>query len=229
MRQIAVLGLGRFGSTIARTLSDKGVEVIAIDLDKEKVEDIKDYVSVAVSADSTDERALKSLGIDNVDAAIVCIGDNVEANLLTISVLKKLGVGNILARAMDDLQAQILRYMEVNRIINLEEEMGVMVANSMVSSHIEKHVPLASGHSLAEVKVPEKFVGRTIKELQLRNKFHINIIAIKKHIPEITESGERAYKEVINDMPKADDILEEGDILIVVGADESIRNFSKIS
>ncbi len=227
MRQIAVIGLGRFGSTIARTLSDKGVEVIAIDLDKEKVEEIKDYVSVAVAVDSTDEKALKSLGVDNVDSAIVCIGDNVEANLLTTSVLKRLGIRNILARAMDDLQAQILKYMEVDRIINLEEEMGVMVANSMVSSHIEKHIPLASGHSLAEIKVPEKFVGKTIKELQLRNKYHVNIIAIKKRIPEITESGERTYKEVINDMPKADDVLEEGDVLIVVGTDDSIRNLSQ--
>ena len=226
MRQIAVIGLGRFGSTIARTLSDKGVEVIAIDVDKEKVEDIKDYVSVAVSVDSTDENALKAIGVDNVDAAIVCIGDNVEANLLTTSVLKKMGVRNIFARAMDKLQAQILNYMDVDRIINLEEEMGVMVANSMVASHIEKHIPLASGHSLAEIKVPEKFIGKSIKELQLRNKYHINIIAIKKRIPEITESGERAYHEVINDMPKADDILEDGDVLIVVGTDESIKNFS---
>ncbi len=227
MRQIAVIGLGRFGATIARTLSDRGVEVIAIDLDKEKIEDIKDYVAVAVGVDSTDEKALKALSIDNVDAAIVCIGDNIEANLLTISVLKKLGVKNILARAMDSLQAQILKYMEVDRIINLEEEMGVMVANSMVTSHIEKHIPLASGHSLAEVKIPSQFVGKTLKELQLRNRFHINIIAIKKKVPEITESGERTYKEVINDMPRADDVLEEGDILIVVGTDESIKNFSK--
>ncbi len=227
MRQIAVIGLGRFGSTIAHTLSDKGVEVIAIDVDKEKVEDIKDYVSVAVSIDSTDEKALKAIGVDNVDAAIVCIGDNVEANLLTTSVLKKMGVRNIFARAMDNLQAQILKYMEVDRIINLEEEMGVMVANSMLTSHIEKHIPLASGHSLAEIKVPEKFIGKSIKELQLRNKYHINIIAIKKKMPEITESGERAYREVINDMPKADDILEDSDVLIVVGTDESIKNFSR--
>ncbi len=227
MRQIAVIGLGRFGSTIAHTLSDKGVEVIAIDVDKEKVEDIKDYVSVAVSIDSTDEKALKAIGVDNVDAAIVCIGDNVEANLLTTSVLKKMGVRNIFARAMDNLQAQILKYMEVNRIINLEEEMGVMVANSMLTSHIEKHIPLASGHSLAEIKVPEKFIGKSIKELQLRNRYHINIIAIKKKVPEITESGERAYREIINDMPKADDILEDSDVLIVVGTDESIKNFSR--
>ncbi len=227
MRQIAVIGLGRFGSTIAHTLSDKGVEVIAIDVDKEKVEDIKDYVSVAVSIDSTDEKALKAIGVDNVDAAIVCIGDNVEANLLTTSVLKKMGVRNIFARAMDNLQAQILKYMEVDRIINLEEEMGVMVANSMLTSHIEKHIPLASGHSLAEIKVPEKFIGKSIKELQLRNRYHINIIAIKKKVPEITESGERAYREIINDMPKADDILEDSDVLIVVGTDESIKNFSR--
>ncbi len=227
MRQIVVIGLGRFGSTIAKTLSNKGVDVIAIDIDKEKVENIKDYVAIAVALDSTDESALKSVGIENVDAAIVCIGENIEANLLTTSLLKKMGISNISARAMDPLQAEILRYMEVARVIKLEEEMGVMIGNSMVTSHIEKHIPLASGYSFVEIKVPEKFIGKSLKDLQLRNKYRINIVAIKKRIPEITESGERSYKEVINNMPQADDILEEGDIVIAIGSDESIDSLSK--
>jgi len=227
MRQVAVIGLGRFGRAVARTLTNKGAEVLAIDEDKDQVEEIKDYVALAVCLDTTDEKALRAVGLDNVDVAIVCMGKDIEANLLTTTLLKKMGVKNIYSRASSKIQEEILKSIEVSRVINLEEEMGVTVANSVVQTNIEKHVELSTGHSLAEVKLSKKFLGKTIKQVDPRKNYKVNIIAIKKEVPEVDEQGERLSRHVINDLPQPDDVFEEGDILVVVGEDENIEAFSK--
>jgi trk system potassium uptake protein TrkA len=226
MRQIAVIGLGVFGSTVAKSLANKGVEVIAIDSNKEKVEMIKNYVAVAVALDSTDEKALRAVGLEEVDVAVVCIGESVEAGLLTTALLKKIGVRKIFARAMTKLQEGILKTMEVDDILIPEEEMGEMLANSLVTTNIEKHIPLATGHSMVEMAIPKSLAGKTILQIDARKKFGVNIVAVKKKVPEITDSGERTFKEVINDVPSPDDRLEENDVLIVVGMDKNIKEFS---
>lgn len=227
MRQIAVIGLGRFGATVAKTLTKQGVEVLALDIDKEKVEDIKDYVSVAVALDSMDEKALRSVGIEQVGAAIVCIGENVLVNLLTTTLLKKMGIKNIYARSVNPLQEEILKTLEITKIIKLEEEMGEVVGKSLTSPNIQMCMNLSSGHTMAEIKLPKDFCGRTLKDLNLRKRFDLNVVAIKKQIPAIDEQGQRIFKETINDLPQAEDILEETDSLIVVGKEESINLFSK--
>ncbi|MBU4305900.1 MAG: TrkA family potassium uptake protein [Candidatus Omnitrophica bacterium] len=227
MRQIAVLGLGSFGSTVAKTLTDQGVEVLAVDADKEKVEDIKDYVAVAVSLDTTDEKALRSIGIEQVDAAIVCIGENVEANLLTITLLKKMGIKNIYGRSVNPLQEEILKSLEITKIINLEREMGESVGKSLTNPNIQVCMKLSSGHTMAEIKIPKEFCGRTLKELNLRKRYDVNIVAIKKQTPSINERGQRILIEQINDLPQAEDVLEESDALIVVGKQESIALLSQ--
>jgi len=227
MRQIAVIGLGRFGLTVAKTLTSQAVEVLAIDVDKEKVEDIKDYVAVAVALDSMDEKALRSIGIEQVDAAIVCIGANVEANLLTTTLLKKMGIKNIYARAVNPLQEEILKSLEITKIIKLEEEMGESVGKSLTSPNIQVCMKLSSGHTMAEIKIPQEFQGRSLKDLNLRKRYDVNVVAIKKQIPSIDETGKRILKEVINDLPQAEDVLQESDYLIVVGKEESIGLLSK--
>jgi len=227
MRQIAVFGLGSFGSTVAKTLTDQGVEVIAVDSDKEKVEDIKDYVAVAVALDATDEKALRSIGLEQIDAAIVCIGENVEANLLTTTLLKKMGIKTIYGRSVNPLQEEILRALDITRILNLEKEMGETVGKTLTSPNIQVSMKLSSGHTMAEIKIPKEFCGHTIKELNLRKRYEINIVAIKKQIPAIDERGQRILKEEINDLPQAEDVLEETDCLIVVGKQESINLLTK--
>ena len=227
MRQVAVLGLGSFGSSVAKTLTDQGVEVIAVDADNQKVEAIKDYVAIAVSLDSTDEKALKSIGLEQVDAAIVCIGENVEANLLTTTLLKKMGIKNIYGRSVNPLQQEILKSLDITKIINLEEEMGETVGKSLTSPNIQVCMKLSSGHTMAEIKIPNDFVGRSLKDLNLRKRYEINVVAIKKLIPAIDEYGQRILTEEINDLPQAEDVLEETDCLIVVGKQESINMFSK--
>lgn len=222
MRRIAIIGLGRFGSALAETLSDKGVEVLAIDTDADKVADIKDKVVCAVQLDSTDEAALRAVGIEDMDAAVVAIGDNVEANLLTTALLKKFNLPEIFSRSMTPLQARILKTMDIKRVINLEEEMGQQLAKSLVVQTIEKQIALASGHSYAELKAPRPFVGKTMKETSPRRNYKVNVIAIKKRLPDVDEHGQRTYKEEINDVPQPDDVFDEDDVLLVIGSDENI-------
>lgn len=226
MRQIAVIGLGNFGTTVARELTEKGAQVIAIDKRKQRVEELKDSVSYAVALDTIDKDALRSVGIQDVDIAVVCIGEGIEANLLTTLLLKKLGVKKIWVRAISPLQQEILKTLEVDEIMNLEEEMGKIVARSLVSPGISKHIPLSSGHSIAEIKVPECFVGKTIRQINPREKFSVNIVAIKKKTPKINELGERIFEESIEDVPSPNEPLEEEEILLVVGMDENIKRFS---
>lgn len=226
MRTIAVIGLGGFGSSVALELAAKGVEVLAIDRDVAPVEAVKDSVTHAATLSSTDEDALRAVGIQNVDVAVVCIGEDIEANLLTTILLKKMGVHRIWTRALSPLQQEMLKMLEVDNIINLEKEMGGIVASSLASSNITRHIPLAKGHSIVEVQVPTEFVGKTLRQLDPRNKFNINIVAIIKSVPGITEQGERTFEESIEDVPKPDDMLEETDRLLVVGSDKNVEKFA---
>lgn len=226
MRNIAVIGLGGFGSSLARELTEKGVEVLAIDRDREPVNAIKDSVTHAATLDSTDEDALTAVGVQNVDVAVVCIGKDIEANLLTTILLKKMGVHRIWTRALSPLQQEIITMLEVENIINLEKEMGAIVATGLASNNITRNIPLAKGHSIVEVQIPEEFIGQSLRAIDARNKHNINIVAIKKMIPSITDQGERTFEEVIEDIPKPDDILEETDKLLIVGTDKNLEKFA---
>ena len=225
MRNIAVIGLGKFGSAVARELTEKGVEVLAIDRNREPVEAIKDAVAHAATLNSTDENALQAVGIKNVDVAVVCIGEDIEANLLT-TLLKKIGVHRIWTRALSPLQQEILKMLEVDNIINLEKEMGSFIATSLASAGITRYIPLAKDHSIIEVQVPAEFVGKNLRVLDPRNKFGVNIVAIKKMVPAINEQGERILEESIEDVPKPDDILEETDRLLIVGSNKNVERFA---
>jgi trk system potassium uptake protein TrkA len=227
MRYVAVIGLGTFGQTVARELTDEGAKVIAIDKDRERVEAIKESVSYAVALDSVDAAALKSIGIQDVDIAVVCIGEDVEANLLSTLLLKKMGVKKIWSRAISPLQHEILKTLEVDEIVSLEEEMGRIVARSLVSPSIKKHIPLSSEHSMIEIVVPKDVVGKTIQELDLAEKYHIVIAATRRKIPHVDNRGERTFKEQLDVPPSFDRKIEETDVLLVVGTDENIRKFTE--
>lgn len=227
MRNIAVIGLGKFGSTVARELTELGARVIAIDEQKERVEEIKDSVAYAVTLNSTDRSALESVAIRDVDVAVVCIGEDVEANLLTTLLLKKMGVKKIWARAITDLQLEILKTMEVDDIINLEEEMGRMIAQTLSSANLGRFIPLSEGHSIAEIKIPESYIGKTLRQINPREKFRVNVVAIKKFVPAIDDMGERTMEEIVENVPSSDEKLEDGTVLLVAGANRDIERFSK--
>ena len=223
MKQYAVIGLGSFGMKVARTLAEKGAEVIAIDEDMKKIEEIKDLVSQAICLDSTNEEVMRAAGLEDVEAAVVATGADVEASILTTTVLNRLSVPRIIARSASPLHSQILERVGATRIINVEEQMGEQVAKRILAPEIHEQIPLASGHSLAEIAPKKGFVGRTIGEINFRVKYGVNIIAIQKRTPIITDRGDNTFEVRINDLPKPEDIVEETDILVVVGSDENIQ------
>jgi len=227
MRHIAVIGLGKFGSTVARELTQRGAHVIAVDSHQQRVEDVKESVTYAVTANATDEQALRAIGLQNVDVAVVCVGENIEANLLITLLLKKMGIRNVWARAISPLQQDILRTMEVENIINLEEEMGSIVANSLVSPNISKTISLTADHTIIEVKIPAVLVGRTLREIKLRESYKLNLIAVKRKKPAINDRGERVFEEMVVHVPSPDDPLKEDDILLVIGGNDDIQKFAR--
>ena len=230
MRHVAVIGLGNFGRTPwRRELTHRGAKVIAIDKNRDRVEAIKESVSYAVALDSIEQSALRSVGIQDVDIAVVCIGDDIEANLLSTLLLKKIGVKKIWARAISPLQQEILKTLEVDEIVSLEEEMGRLVARSLVSPGIKKHIPLSRDHSLVEIAVPQSLVGKTIRDVDTRGKYHINIAALKKRTPSIDGRGERIFSETIDVTPGPDATLDADDVLLVVGKEDDIRKFTEVS
>jgi trk system potassium uptake protein len=226
VKQFAVIGLGTFGQRIARTLMQKGSEVVAIDKDPAKVEAVKDNVTRAISLDATDEETLAHSGVLDLDAVVVAMGEHMEQAILTTALLKRLGAGYIVARAATDLYAQILRDVGADRTVLIEEQMADQVAKTMVAPDLIDQLQLSTGHSLIEMKPLRDMVGKKLGELDIRRRYQVNIIAIKKRIPTITEDGESTFKETTNDVPGPDDRIEAGDILVVVGADEKLERFA---
>jgi trk system potassium uptake protein TrkA len=227
MRQVAVIGLGKFGSTVARELTAQGAEVIAVDRRREHVEEIKDEVAYAAVLNATDENALRGVGVQNADVAVVCIGDDVEASLLTTLLLKKMGVKKIWSRSINPLQQEILRALDVDAVLNLEEEMGRTVARSLVSANVARYIPLGPDCSVAEVKVPASLVSRRIRDTNAREAYRVNIVAVKREVPQITDTGARTLVEITDNIPSPDLILQEGDTLVVVGHDRDLGRFAK--
>jgi trk system potassium uptake protein TrkA len=227
MKQFAVIGLGTFGQRVARALMQKGSEVVAIDRDPAKVESVKDDVTRAVCLDATQEDPLARSGVLDLDAVVVAMGEHMEQAILTTALLKRLGAGYIVARAASALYAQILTDVGADRTVLIEEQMADQVAKTMVAPDVIDQLQLSTGHSLIEMKALREMVGKKLSELDLRHRYKVNIIAIKKRVPFITEDGESSFKETTNDIPGPDDKIEAGDVLVVVGADEELERFAQ--
>ncbi|MDV2582290.1 potassium channel family protein [Alkalibacillus haloalkaliphilus] len=213
-RLYAVIGLGRFGGSICKELSREGMEVLAIDNDEEKVNEFKEVASHAVIADSTDEIALRDLGFRNIDHVIVAIGDNVHASILTTLIVKELGISTITVKAQNDYHEKVLEKIGADEIVHPERDMGRRIAHSIISSNILDYLELSDEHSVVEVKAGDKMDGETIIDLDIRARFGCNVVAIKRG-------------KDINVSPMADDVIEKGDIIIVIGSDKDIHRFEK--
>lgn len=221
MKQFAVIGLGRFGSAVARTLSEKGYEVLVIDSNEQWVQDVSEYVAHAVTIDATDEKALKAVGIENVDCVIVAIGADVEASILVTVTLKEIGIREIVARAVTEIHGKVLEKVGATKVVFAERDMGVRLANALVSPEIIEHIDLSPEYSIFEVAPPKDFIGKSLRELDVRAKYNLNVIAIKRKVKIKSEKGFEEG-ERINISPSANDVVAEGDKLIVIGTDESM-------
>ena len=222
---VTVIGLGTFGAKTATRLFEKGAEVIAIDYNTELVGKIKDRVTHAICIDVTDERAVRSTNISDVDVAIVAIGDNIEMSILAVAMLRKLGVGKIIARATNKLHEHVLKEIGASEILKVEEEMGEIVASKIVAPHVLQRYNFAAGYSIVELKLGKKFEGRTLVESQIRQNYSLNIVALQKRVPYITEDGKSAFRVEINDSPLPMDIIDSDDIVVLVGSE---KNFNKL-
>lgn len=227
MVQIAVIGLGRFGARLARTVADLGGDVIAIDKNEEVVELIKNNVAEAVTLDATDETALRDIGIAEVDAAVVAIGSNVEENIMITTLLRRMGVTKVISRAMTNLHEKILEEVGASKIVRIEEQMGEQVARWLIAPHVLQQIRFASGYSLVELKPRKEFIGKTIEELKFRQSYQVNIAALQKRVRSIDEEGKSMYRIETKSPPDPNDIVGENDILVLVGMDTAIYELTK--
>ena len=208
-KQYVVIGLGRFGSSVAQTLYSLGNDVLVIDKNEDLVQDISDSVTHAVQMDATDESALRTLGLRNFDVAIITIGANIQSSIMATLLVKELGIKYIVAKANNDLHAKVLTKIGADRVILPEKDMGVRVAHNISSSSILDYIELSTDYSIIEIKVPEEWKGKTIMNLKLRSKYGINVMAIKN-------------KKAINISPLPDELIHENDVLVAVGASKDL-------
>ena len=209
MKQFIVVGLGRFGSSVAKTLTDNGYDVLAIDQDHQIIQDISNSVTHAVEADATDEEALKTLGVRNFDVAIVSIGDNLHANILCTLILKELGVPYVIVKAQDNLHGKVLTKVGADRVVYPERDMGERIAHNLISSNVLDYLEFAPNYSVVEIMASETMVGKTLAELGFRNKYDVNVMAIKRG-------------QSLNMTPGGNDKILEDDTLIVMGKNENL-------
>ena len=226
-RQFAVIGLGRFGYSVAETLIKKGYEVLAIDSDEAKIEAVSDFATYAVQCDATDERALKAVSVQNVDVAVVSIGENIEASILIVMTLKELGVKEIMAKAVTRLHGKILTNMGVTEVIYPERDAAIRLAHRLISPNVLEYLELAQGYSIEEIEVPGQFVGKPLREASIRTTYGINVIAIKRRVTKLVR-GEWQNVEEMNVNPDAEDILQKGDVMGIVGKEEDLDRLSKL-
>ncbi|MDP8231468.1 MAG: TrkA family potassium uptake protein [Candidatus Zophobacter franzmannii] len=227
MAKFAVIGLGRFGSTVAKTLFENGNEVIAIDKDPGIVEEMNKFSTQPVILDSTNESALKTVGLEYMDAVILGIGSHIEESILTAAILKKLGVNNIYAKVDNELHGRILKLIGVKQIYLPEQMIGIQLARSLSTKNIFEFVNLSSGHVLVEMIAPVDFIGKTLQEIALPTTYGIHVVAIKYNELKVTDTGENIIDQKTNDIPGANDIIHEDDILIILGARNSVNELLK--
>lgn len=217
-----------FGNSIARTLSKRGAEVLAIDIDIDKVEQLKDEVAYAVALDATDMRALKAQNIEDVDAVVVAIGENFEGLLLTTVLLLEMNVKRIIARAANAQQRMILAKMGVEEILSPEDTVGVSVAEMLLHPNMRSFLSLGDDYEIVELNTPKRIVNQSIKEVQLREKYNLNLITIKREFEEKVE-GELVINQHVIGVPTGETVLKESDVIILLGRKDSVEKFIEVN
>ena len=213
-KEFVVIGLGRFGGSIVRELILQGANVMAIDSSQERVDDFAQIATQAIVADTTDESVIKSLGLWNFEHVIVAIGEDIQSSILTTLILKELGVPQITAKANNDYHEKVLRKIGADFVVHPERDMGIRIANNMLSNNVLDYLELSDEHSIMEIRVSDRIAGRSLVDLDIRAKYDINIVGIKR--------GEQILIS-----PSPTDPILSGDILLVIGADVDINRFMK--
>ena len=217
MKRFAVIGLGNFGFHAAKALFEDGNEVVAIDADKARVQAIDPYSTEAVVLDATDKETLKSLGLENMDGVIVSTGTKISTSILICLYLQEIGIRKILAKALDDDHGKILKRVGATEIIHPERDMALRVSRGLSRPNVLDFIPLAEEFDLIQVGPPSEFTGKSLKDLNLRAKYNVHIIAIRELVPE---------NFVL--VPPASFVIKDSDILIMLGKSEDIRRIKAL-
>lgn len=212
-KEYIVIGLGRFGCSVAMQLEANGCKVLAIDHNESRVRQIAEYVTLAMCVDVTNEEALKELGGKNFDGAIISIGHSLEASVLAAIWAKEQGIRQIIAKAYDEMQAKILRKLGVDEIVRPEKEMGTHLANNLAFNNLFDAIELTAEYSIADVGILNSWIGKNLKELKLREKYGVNVIAVK-----------RGGALIIN--PSADDPSKKNDVFVLLGKNSTLKRIA---
>lgn len=215
MKSYVVVGLGRFGSEVARQLHALGCEVLAMDTNAELVQEVSNGVTHAVVADGRDKGVLKALGIKEFDCAVVAIGDDLAASVLATMNLKELGIGHIVCKAHDDTHRRVLEKLGADRVVIPEKENAARLARSLSSPNVLDYIELSDDYGIVEVPVPKGWCGKSLKDLNVRAKLGVNILAIRR------DGG-------INVSPGADFTFREGDVVVVLGDTAALEKVQKL-
>jgi len=216
MKKFAVIGLGSFGSNLVKTLAKKNVEIIAVDIDETKVNEIKDLATQPITMDATSKENLSSIGITDVDCVIVSAGPSLEPSIMIVYILKELGVKQIIAKALSEDHEKILLLVGANEVYYPERDIAKKIGTQLSFSNLLDYLPIESGFVIQEIAPPDSFIGKSLGEINLRKKYNVTVIAIKSIIPEST---------IMN--PGADFLIKESDIMLVFGSDVDIEKLHK--
>lgn len=208
-KQYAIIGMGRFGSSVANALTDMGFDVLAIDTNEQRIQEMSNIVTHAVSANSTDEEALRALGIRNFEVVVVAIGQDIQASILTTLILKDLGIPTLIVKAQNELHGKVLQKIGADKVIYPERDMGLRVAHHLTSPNILEYIELSDDYSIVEMRVSELMVGKNLIELNVRARFGCNVMAIK------TGSN-------MNISPEATEPLRHNDVLVILGKPQDL-------
>jgi len=204
-KQFVVIGLGRFGKSVAITISELGHDVLAIDKNESAVHSVMNDVTQAVQADAREEETLRALGVRNLDVAVVAMGDDLEANILITLMLKEMGTPYVVAKAQSSQHGKVLEKIGADKVIYPEQDMGIRLAHNLVTSNVMDYIELSPKFSIFEIVASAQFVNKSLGELDLRAVYGINVIAIKRNEDDIIVA------------PGANTVIEERDVLVIVG------------
>lgn len=216
VRQFAVIGLGRFGEAVGLALRSLGQEVLGIDVDEQAAQALAGALTHVVTADATQEGVLEELGLGRFDVAVVAMGADIEASTLVTVVLKEVGVKRVVARASSSIHGRVLAKVGADQVIFPERDMGTRVAQALVNPNVLEHFELVPNYSVVEMRAPKFMHGRTLSQLNLRARFGVNVILVRRG-------------DEVNASPGADDPIGEGDLLVVSGPDDGLRRIGDLS
>jgi trk system potassium uptake protein len=226
--KFAVIGVGKYGATIAKRLSEKGAQVFAFDNSEDKIENIKDEVSFAVRMDTTDPKALANQNISDMDAFGLAIGENFEATILTCVHLLDHGVKRIIARASGSQQKLILEKIGIKEILTPEDEVAFVVREKLINPSILSFLQLPDDYEIAEIKPPKGILQRTIQDIDFRNKYQLTLVTMKREY-DIKKKGQYSVEQHVIGVPSSDTVIESRDTLLVFGTAKHVQRFIDIN